>query len=264
MLAGAGITTAIALVPLVSTLRYVIAQGLPALSLEFLTSLPKPVGEPGGGMGNAIVGSFIVVGLAALVGLPVGLGAGIYLAEFGHNRFGGLVRFVADVLMGVPSIVVGIFIYVVVVLAMKGFSALAGGLALAVIMIPVVARTTEEMVKMVPLSLREAGLALGVPYWRVVLDIVLRAARGGIITGVMLATARIAGETAPLLFTAFNSRFWQAGLDKPISTLPVQIFTYAIAPYRDWQAQAWAGALVLVTLVLGLSVLARAFAARRR
>ncbi len=264
MLGGAAVCTVISLIPLLSTLKFVMGKGLPALDLEFLTSLPKPVGEPGGGMGNAIVGSLIVVGLACAVGLPVGVGAGIYLAEFGRNRFGGLVRFVADVLTGVPSIVAGVFVYVVVVLAMKGFSALAGGLALAVIMIPVVTRATEEMLLMVPVSLREAGLALGVPYWRVVLDVVLRAARGGIVTGVMLAVARIAGETAPLLFTSFNNRFWHAGLDKPIATLPVQIYTYAISPFEEWHAQAWAGALVLVALVLSLSILARVFAARRR
>lgn len=264
LLAGAGACTVAALVPLFSVLQFLAVKGLPALNLEFLTGLPKPVGEPGGGMGNAIVGTLVVVGLAAAVGLPVGLGAGVYLAEFGRGRFGAAVRFVADVLTGVPSIVAGVFVYVAVVLAMGGFSALAGGLALAVIMVPIVTRTTEEMVRAVPVSLREAGLALGVPYWRVVVDIVLRAARGGVITGVMLAVARVAGETAPLLFTAFNSRFWQAGLDQPIATLPVQIFTYAISPFDEWHAQAWAGALVLVALVLGLNVLARVAAARRR
>lgn len=264
MLAGAAAATVVAVIPLISTLTFVVSRGLPALSLEFLTGLPKPVGEPGGGMGNAILGTFTVLGLAALFGLPVGIGAGVYLAEFGRNRFGAAVRFGADVLTGVPSIVVGIFVYVLVVLAMGGFSALAGGVALAIIMVPIVSRTTEEMLRLVPMSLREAGLALGVPYWRVVLDVVLRAARGGIITGVMLAVARAAGETAPLLFTAFNNRFWQSGLAEPISTLPVQIFTYAVSPFDEWHAQAWAGALVLLMIVLGLSILARVFTAGRR
>lgn len=264
MLAGAGVTTIIAVIPLFSTLFFVARMGLPALNLEFLTQLPKPVGEPGGGMANAIAGSLLVVALAVAVGLPIGLGAGIYLAEFGRNRFGEAVRFVADVLTGVPSIIVGIFIYTLVVVPMKGFSALAGGLALAVILIPIVTRTTEEMLRLVPVSLREAGLALGAPYWRVVLKVVLRGARGGIVTGVMLGVARIAGETAPLLFTALNSSLWPTGLGERVSTLPVQIFTYAITPYDELHAKAWAGAMVLVLLVLGLSLVARLFAGGRR
>lgn len=264
MLAGAGVSTLIAVIPLFSTLAFVISRGLPALDLAFLTQLPKPVGETGGGMANAILGSFIVVGLALVVGLPVGLGAGIYLAEFGRNRMGDAVRFVADVLTGVPSIIVGIFVYTLVVVPMKGFSALAGGLALAVILIPIVTRTTEEMLRLVPVSLREAALALGAPYRRVVTDVVLRGARGGIVTGVMLGVARIAGETAPLLFTALNSSLWPTGLGDRIATLPVQIFTYAITPYDELHAKAWAGALVLVLLVLSLSLLARLFTGGRK
>lgn len=259
MLFGAGATTVVAIVPLISTLAFVVGKGLPALNLTLFTRLPAPVGEPGGGIAHSIVGSFIVLGLAGLIGIPVGVGAGVYLAEFGRNRLGGAIRFMSDVLTGIPSIIVGIFVYVVMVVTMRSFSALAGGVALAVIMIPVVARTTEEIVRLVPMSLREAGLALGVPYWRVVLDIVLRSARGGIITGVMLSVARAAGETAPLLFTAGMNTYWPSGLIAPIDTIPVRIFTYAVSPYDDWHAQAWAGALLLVSMVLALSILARLF-----
>jgi phosphate transport system permease protein len=251
------LATLAALAPLAMVLYYVAAQGLPALNLAFFTHMPKPVGEPGGGMANAIVGSLILIGLASAVGLPIGILGGIYLAEFGNNRFGWAVRFAADVLSGVPSIVIGIFVYAVVVMPMKRFSALAGGAALGVMMIPTVIRTTEELVRLVPVSLREAALSLGATHWRTVFKVVLVAAKGGVITGVLLAVARIAGETAPLLFTAFGNRFWSARLDQPIASLPVQIFTYAIAPYDDWHAQAWAGALVLVALVLILSVAAR-------
>ena len=253
----AALATVTALVPLAMVLYYVAAQGLPALNLAFFTHLPKPVGERGGGMANAIVGSLILIGLASAVGLPIGILGGIYLAEFGNNRFGWSVRFAADVLSGVPSIVIGIFIYAVVVMPMKRFSALAGGGALGVMMIPTVIRTTEELVRLVPVSLREAALSLGATHRITVFKVVLQAARAGVITGVLLAIARIAGETAPLLFTAFGNRFWSTSLDQPIASLPVQIFTYAIAPYDDWHAQAWAGALVLVGLVLILSVAAR-------
>jgi phosphate transport system permease protein len=257
MWVAAVLATLGALVPLAMVLYYVAAQGLPALNLAFLTHMPKPVGEPGGGMANAIVGSLILIGLASAVGLPIGILGGIYLAEFGNNRFGWAVRFAADVLSGVPSIVIGIFAYAVVVMPMKRFSALAGGAALGVMMIPTVIRTTEELVRLVPVSLREAALSLGATHWRTVLRVVLVAAKAGVITGVLLAVARIAGETAPLLFTAFGNRFWSTRVDQPIASLPVQIFTYAIAPYDDWHAQAWAGALVLVALVLILSVAAR-------
>jgi len=249
--------TVVALVPLVAVLVWVAAKGLRGLSWAFLTGLPKPVGEAGGGMGNAIVGTLELVGLACLFAIPVGVLGGVYLAELGRGRFGHAVRFAADVLTGVPSIVVGIFVYGLMVLTMRRFSALAGGAALAVIMLPVVMRTTEELVRLVPDGLREAALALGVPRWRATVKVVLRTAAPGIATGVMLAVSRAAGETAPLLFTAFNNRFWSEGLTQPIASLPVQIFTYAVAPYEDWQRQAWAGALTLVVLVLLLNLGAR-------
>ena len=253
----AALATVAALIPLVMVLYYVAVQGLPALNLAFFTRLPKPVGEPGGGMANAIVGTLVLIGLASAVGLPVGLLGGIYLAEFGNNRFGWAVRFAADVLAGVPSIVVGILVWVVVVVPMRTFSALAGGAALGIMMIPTVIRTTEELVRLVPVSQREAALALGATQWRAVFKVVLVAAKGGVITGVLLAIARIAGETAPLLMTAFGNRFWATGVTEPVASLPVQIYSYAIAPYDDWHAQAWAASLVLVLLVLILSVAAR-------
>jgi len=208
-------------------------------------------------MANAIVGSLVLIGLAACVGVPVGILSGLYLAESRDRRLPWLVRFLADVLNGVPSIVIGIFVYALVVRPMRHFSALAGGLALGIIMIPIVVRTTEELVRLVPASLREAGLALGVPHWKVMLRIVVPTASAGIITGVMVAIARIAGETAPLLFTAFGNRFWHHGLDEPIAALPLQIFAYAIAPFDDWHRQAWAGALVLILIVFVVSLLAR-------
>jgi phosphate transport system permease protein len=235
--------------PLVLILAFLVIQGASAANLDFFTHLPKPVGEPGGGMANAIVGSLILVGLAACLGLPLGILGGIYLAESRDPRLPTSIRFLADVLNGVPSIVIGIFAYTVIVLPMRRFSALAGGFALAVIMLPIVLRTTEEMVRLVPASLREAALALGIPEWKVLLRIVLPTARAGIITGTMVAVARIAGETAPLVFTAFGNRFWHHGLDQPIAALPLQIFAYAISPYDDWHRQAWAGALVLIVLI---------------
>jgi len=244
----------LALIPLVMIISYVIFQGASALNLDFLTQLPKPVGETGGGMGNAIVGSLILVGIASVIGLPVGILAGAYLAEFRSPRLSWLVRLLADILSGVPSIIVGVFVYALLVLTMKRFSALAGGVALGIMMLPTVARTTEEMLRMVPDSLREASLALGIPRWRTIISIVIKTAGGGILTGIMLAIARISGETAPLLFTALNSRTWPVGLDQPVASLPVQIYTYAISPYADWHQQAWAGSLVLVLMVLVLSV----------
>jgi phosphate transport system permease protein len=253
----------IAIVPLVSVLTYVAAKGLGGLSWSFFTDLPKPVGETGGGFGNALLGSVYLVGLACLVGIPVGVLAGVYLAEFGDSRFGRAVRFSADVMSGVPSIAVGIFIYTFIVLSMRRFSALAGGVALAILMLPTIMRTTEELVRLVPDSLREAGLALGVPKWRVIIRVVLRTGAPGIATGVMLAVARAAGETAPLLFTAFNNRFWSTSLDKPIGSLPVQIYTYAVSPYDEWHRQAWTAALVLVALVLVLNVAARLLTSTR-
>jgi phosphate transport system permease protein len=249
--------TAAVLLPLVLVFGYLLAKGVSSLNWSFFTQLPKPVGEAGGGMANAIVGTITLIGLASAIGLPVGVLAGVYLAESGHTRLGQLVRFCADVLNGVPSIVIGIYAYTLIVLPMRGFSAYAGGAALAVIMLPIVARTTEEMVRLVPTSLREAALALGVPAWRTTIWVVLRTARGGIITGIMLAVARISGETAPLLFTAFGNQFWSRSLDGPIASLPVQIYTYAISPFDDWHRQAWAGALVLLALIFVTSLSVR-------
>jgi phosphate transport system permease protein len=247
----------IALVPLAFVLFFVVREGIQAINLDFFRNMPKPVGETGGGMANAIVGSLIMIGLAVLIGLPVGILGGVYLAESRDRRLPWVLRFVADVMNGVPSIVFGIFAYTVVVLPMRRFSALAGGFALGLILIPIVLRTSEEMVRLVPSALREAGLGLGLPEWKVSLRIVIPAARAGIITGVMVAVARIAGETAPLLFTALGNRFWHQGLDQPIAALPLQIYAYAIAPYDDWHRQAWAGALVLITLVFLASLAAR-------
>jgi phosphate transport system permease protein len=249
--------------PLLLILGFLVYQGASAINLDFFVHLPKPVGEPGGGVANAIVGSLILIGLAAGIGLPVGILGGVYLAESRDRRLPWVVRFLADVLNGVPSIVFGIFAYTIIVLPMRRFSALAGGFALGMIMVPIVLRTTEEMVRLVPTSLREAGLGLGLPRWKVTLRIVLPAARAGIVTGVIVAVARIAGETAPLLFTALGNRFWHQGLDQPIAALPLQIYAYAIAPYDDWHRQAWAAALVLITLVFLASLAAR-LATRRR
>lgn len=247
----------VTLLPLALILAFLIYQGISFLNWDFLTKMPRPVGEAGGGMANAIVGTLILIGIASLLGIPMGVGAGVYIAEYGHTRLAWTARFMADVLNGVPSIVVGIFAYTLVVVPMRTFSAVAGGFALGIMMIPVVLRTTEEMLKLVPTALREAALALGVPQWKVTVRVVLRTARAGIITGIMLAVARIAGETAPLLFTAFGNQFWSIRLDEPIAAMPLQIFTYAISPYDTWHAQAWAGALVLVCLILVISVVAR-------
>src|ERR1700687_371300 len=249
--------TVAVLVPLVLIFGYLLTKGVSSLNINFFTQLPKPVCEPGGGMANAIVGTLTLIGLACTLGLPIGVLAGIFLAEHRQSRFGWAVRFCADVLSGVPSIVIGIYAYTLIVLPMHSFSAYAGGFALAVIMLPIVTRTTEEMVHLVPDTLREASLALGVPAWRTMLWVVLRTARGGIITGIMLAVARIAGETAPLVFPAFGNQFWHQGLGGPISSLPVQIYTYAISPFDDWHRQAWAGALVLLPLILLTSLAVR-------
>lgn len=249
--------TGLALLPLGLVLYYVASRGIGAIDLAFFRELPKPVGEPGGGMANALVGTLELVGLACLFGIPPGVLAGVYLAEFGKNRLGHVVRFAADVMSGIPSITVGLFIYGLVVLQQKRFSAYAGGLALAILMLPTVTRTTEELLRLVPEHLREAALGLGVPKWRATLSVVLRTAAPGIATGVMLAVARVAGETAPLLFTAFNNSFWPSGLDQPTASLPVQIYTYAVSPYEDWHQKAWGAALVLVVMVLGLNVGAR-------
>jgi phosphate transport system permease protein len=256
------VSVAIALLPLGLILFYVVSQGLRAINLAFFLQMPKPVGEAGGGMANAIVGTLMVSGLAAVMAVPIGILSGIYMSEYSGTRFAALVRFAADTLNGVPSIVVGVFAYGVAVLPFKQFSALAGGFALGVMMIPIIARTTEELLLLVPGSMREGALALGASRARAVFSVVVPAALPGIVTGVVLALARIAGETAPLLFTSFNNRFFNTDLRQPIATLTVQVFTYAISPYDDWHRQAWAGALVLVTIVLVCSLLAR-FATRR-
>lgn len=263
MMTLATLSAGSAVLALAVILAYVVAKGISAIDFDFLTKLPQPVGEPGGGLANAIIGSLIIIGLAAGVGLPIGILAGIYLSEYG-GRLGEIVRFFSDVMSGVPSIVIGIFVYMLVVLPMRSFSALAGGIALGIIMIPVVTRATEEMLKLVPASLREAALALGIPRWRTIVSVVLPSASGGITTGVMIALARVSGETAPLLFTALNSRFWHSGIGAPIASLPVYIYTYALSPYDDWHKLAWAAAFLLVVLVLICSITARLFAAQQR
>ena len=247
----------VALVPLGFVLFFVISQGVRSVNLAFFTHMPLPVGESGGGMGNAILGTLIVSGLAAAMAVPIGVFSGIYMAEYTGSRLAALMRFAADTLNGVPSIVIGLFAYVVAVLPFRQFSALAGGFALGVMMIPIIARTTEELLLLVPPTMREAALALGATRARAVFTVVVPAALPGIVTGIVLALARIAGETAPLLFTAFNNRFFSTSLTQPISTLTVQVFTYATGPYDDWHRQAWAGALVLVSMVLACSLLAR-------
>ena len=243
-------------------LGYIAWQGVSSLSVEFLVETPKPVGE-GGGIGNAILGTLILLALASAIGLPLGIAAGVYLSEFGRGWFAGVVRFIADTLTGVPSIVTGVFVYTLIVLPMKQFSALAGGVALGLIMIPIVTRTTEEMLRLVPTSLREGALALGAPQWRVTTGVVLPAAASGIATGAMLAVARVSGETAPLLFTAFGSRFFNVYLDQPMASLTVQIFNYAVSPYDEWHAQAWAATLVLMTLILVINVSVRLLTRRK-
>ncbi len=247
----------VALVPLGFVLFFVVSQGVRAVNIDFLIHMPKPVGEPGGGMGNAIVGTLILTGLAAAMAVPIGIVSGIYMSEYAGTKLASIVRFAADTLNGVPSIVIGVFAYGVAVLPFKQFSALAGGFALGIMMIPIIARTTEELLLMVPGAMREGALALGATRARAVFSVLLPAAPPGIVTGVVLALARIAGETAPLLFTSFNNRFFTTTLTQPIASLTVQVFTYAISPYEDWHRQAWAGALVLVSLVLVCSLLAR-------
>jgi phosphate transport system permease protein len=248
-------SAALVLLPLALIVWHLLAQGLAGLSPGFFLHLPKPVGEPGGGMANAIAGTFVLAGLASLIAVPVGVGTGVWLAEYGHGKLAALVRYTADVMSGVPSIVVGVAAYGLVVVPMGRFSALAGGVALALLMLPTIIRSTEEVVRLVPRSYREAALALGAPQWRVTQQVVIPAAWAGIVTASLLALARAAGETAPLLFTALGNRFWSLRLDQPIASLPVYIFDYAKAPYEDWNRQAWTGALVLlmlVTLVSGL------------
>jgi phosphate transport system permease protein len=247
----------VALIPLAMILFYVIKEGFGALNLDFFTHMPKPVGESGGGMANAIAGTLILIGIAAAFAVPVGCLCGIHLSEYPATKFSSVVRFAADVLNGVPSIVVGIFAYGILVLPVKRFSAIAGGVALGLLMIPIVVRTTEELLRLVPGGLREGALALGATRGRAVFSVIVPAALPGILTGILVALARVAGETAPLLFTAFNNRFWSTSLTQPIASLTVQIFTYAISPYDDWHRQAWAGAFLLVMMILALSILAR-------
>jgi len=257
------LSTVIVIAPLVAILVYLIYKGASSLNLAFFTHIPAPIGEEGGGMANAIVGSAIVLGLASLMGIPVGIAAGVYLAEFGQGKvFASAVRFTADVLNGVPSIVMGIAIYSLIVIQQKHFSAFAGGVALAIMMVPTVTRTTEEMLATVPHSIREAALGLGVPKWRTVFSVSLKTASPGIITGCMLAFARVAGETAPLLFTALGNQFWSFKLSEPIAALPLQIYAYALSPYDEFHRLAWAGSLVLIVLIMVSVTLVRIYAAR--
>ena len=259
---AASAAVVLVLLPLGAVFGYLVYKGIGSINWAFLTQTPKPVGEPGGGMANAIAGSAWILLIASVMGVPIGIGGGIYLAEYGRNRFGDLVRFTADVLNGVPSIVVGIVAYGIVVLSQGHFSALAGGVALAIMMIPTITRTTEEMLLLVPHAVREAAYGLGVSRWRTTLSITLRTATSGVITGVMLAFARVAGETAPLLFTAFGNQYWNWKINQPTAALSLQIFTYAISPFDEWHRQAWAGALILIVLIV-LSVSAVRIAASR-
>lgn len=260
--AACAASVVVAVVPLVLILYYVVSSGIQALNLEFFTMMPKPVGETGGGMLNAFVGTLIVTGIASVLAVPIGVLSGIYMSEYAGTRLAVATRFAADTLNGVPSIVIGIFAYGIAVLPFRQFSALAGGLALGIMMIPIIARTTEELLLLVPGAMREGALALGATRARAVFTVIVPATLSGIITGIVLALARIAGETAPLLFTAFNNRFFSTDIRQPMSSVTVQVFTYAISPYEDWHRQAWAGALVLVTFVLICSLLARFVTAR--
>src|SRR5580692_195248 len=254
--------TIVVMAPLIAIFGYLLYKGASSLNFAFFTQIPKPVGEVGGGMANSIIGSGVLLAIASLMGVPIGIAGGIYIAEFGRNkRLANMVRFTADVLNGVPSIVMGIAIYTLLV-AGKGYSALSGGVALGIMMIPTITRTTEEMLLMVPLNVREAALGLGVPNWRSVLSITLRTASPGVITGCMLAFVRVAGETAPLLFTAFGNQFWSTSVNQPIAALPLQIFVYALSPYDEWHRLAWAGALVLIVLIVVSVALVRYVAGR--
>src|ERR1700729_1643265 len=254
------LTVVLVLAPLIAIFGYLVYKGVGSINWAFLTQTPKPVGEAGGGMANAIIGSGLILGIASVIGVPFGIGAGIYLAEFGRNRLGSAIRFTADVLNGVPSIVIGIVAWSILVRG-HGFSAWAGGVALAIMMVPTISRTTEEMLLLVPQALREAAYGLGIPRWRTTLSITLRTATSGVITGVMLAFARVAGETAPLLFTALGNTFWNVRYDQPTAALPLQIYTYANSPYDDWHRQAWAGSFVLILLIVS-SVAAVRYAVR--
>ncbi|HLF82893.1 MAG TPA: phosphate ABC transporter permease PstA [Blastocatellia bacterium] len=258
-----GLFAALVIGALLVILGYIAVTGVRELNLSFLINSPKPVGEPGSGIANAIVGTLILIGIASVIGLPVGILAGLYLAEFASSRFGTALRFLIDTLTGVPSIVVGVFVWTVMVRPMGHFSALAGGVSLAMIMMPIVARTTEEMIRLVPQSMREAALALGAPVWRMSLGVVLRAAAGGVATGAMLAIARIAGETAPLLFTALSYNYMSTDINQPIASLTYQIFYYAGSPYEQWHAMAWAATLVLVAMILAINIAVKVLARNR-
>ena len=251
------------LIPLVLIFIHIIKMGFSSINLDFFIQIPKPTGETGGGMANGLAGSAILIVLASTLGIPVGIFGAIYLTEYGGGRFSDLIRFCADVLSGIPSIITGMVAYTLLVVPLKGFSALAGAFALSLIMIPIVLRTTEEQLKLVPGTLREASLALGIPLWRTTLKVTLRSALTGVITGILLSIARVAGETAPLLFTALGNQFWSRKLTEPIAAMPLQIFSFAISPYDDWHRLAWAGALVLVTIMFGLSLAARYFGRSR-
>jgi phosphate transport system permease protein len=249
-------------VPLFLILGTVIMRGIGELNWAFLTHIPKPVGETGGGMANAIIGSMMLLGLASLIGVPLGVGAGVFLAEYGRNKWGNIVRFTSDVLNGVPSIVIGLTAYALVVVVQKHFSMLAGSVALGIMMVPTIARTTEEVLLLVPQSIREAALGLGIPRWRTIVSVVLRTASAGIVTSIMLAFARVAGETAPLMFTSFGNMYWNMRPDQPTASLPLQIFTYAVMPYEQAHRQAWTGALVLISMIMLTVILFRFIASR--
>jgi len=251
------VATLVAIIPLVFIFYYTISKGIAYLNLDFFVAMPKPVGESGGGMANAIVGTLMLIGIGGAIGIPVGVMSGTYLSEFGNNKFGATVRFLTDVLSGVPSIVVGVVAYTLVVVPMKHFSGLAGGIALGILMIPTITRTTEEMIRLVPHSLREAGLALGIPKWKTTILIVLKTAWKGIATGILLGLSRAAGETAPLLFTALGNRFWSTKVMQPMASLTVYIYDYAKSPFEDWNNQAWTAALVLILMISMLSLLFR-------
>ena len=255
--------TVAVLVPLVLIFFHIVKMGISSINLDFFLNIPKPTGESGGGMANGMLGSLVLIAIASAIGLPIGIFGAIYLSEYGGTRFSQVIRFSADVLNGIPSIITGMVAYTLIVVPMQGFSALAGAVALALIMIPIVLRTAEEQLKMVPNSLREASLALGVPLWRTTFKVTLRSAMKGVVTGVLLAAARIAGETAPLLFTALGNMFWSRKLTEPIAAMPLQIFNFAISPYEDWHRLAWAGALVLVTLMFTLSLATRYFSRQK-
>jgi phosphate transport system permease protein len=245
-----GATALLVVAPLVAILGYLVYRGAGSLNWSFLTNIPSPPGEIGGGMANGIIGSFLILLVASLIGIPLGIGSGVFLSEYGRNGYGNIIRFTADVLNGVPSIVIGMTVWGLVVVKQKHFSLFAGGVALGIMMIPTITRATEEMLMMVPQSIREAAWGLGVARWRTTVSVVLRTASSGIITGVMLGFARVAGETAPLLFTAFGNQFWNFRPDQPTAALPLQIYTYALSAYDDWHRQAWAGALVLILLII--------------